>query len=142
METSVVTVMRSVVLVELVLEVVVELVTAAAVELVVALIAVVVAVSSSSPQPRCQEGHSTGVRKTMMQTTAARQAPEVISSLALCSMAPSKTERKKPLRRKKRAMLTGLFTAPAYQNEPSAETWRCAPRLRTAADLDSQGQRC
>jgi hypothetical protein len=111
METSVVTVMRGVVLVVLVLEVGVEWV-----------VAVVVAVESSSPQPRCQEGHSTGVRKTMIQTTAARQAPETISSLALCSMAPSKIERKKPLRRKKRAMLTGLFTAPAYQKEPSAET--------------------
>ena len=123
--------MRSVVLVVL-LEVVEELVTVLALEPVVApplpvvvaraVVAVTGASSSSSPQPRCQEGHSTGVRKTMMQTTPARQAPEAISSFALCSMAPSKMERKNPLRRKNRAMLTGLFTAPAYQTGPSAGT--------------------
>ena len=128
--------MRRVVLVVL-LEVVVELVTVLALEPVVtlpppvvvrAVVAVTGASSSSSPQPRCHEGHSTGVRKTMMQTTPARQAPEASSSFALCSMAPSKMERKNPLRRKNRAMLTGLFTAPAYQNGASAETWRGRPR--------------
>ncbi|MBN1631444.1 MAG: hypothetical protein JW990_16925 [Thermoleophilia bacterium] len=60
----------------------------------------------------------------MMHTTAARQAPEATSSFALRSIAPNRMERKNPLRRKKRAMLTGLFTTLGYQNGPSAETWR------------------
>jgi hypothetical protein len=44
--------------------------------------------------------------------------------LPLCSIAPSRTERKKPLRRKNRAMLTELFTRPGYQNEPPADSRR------------------
>ena len=98
-ETPVVAVIRSVVLVVLVVWMVVELVVGLAVGL-----------PSSDPQPRCQDGHSTGVRNTMMHTTAAKQAPDAISSLPLRSSAPNNVERKNPLRRKKRAMLTELFT--------------------------------
>jgi len=93
------------------------------VELVLVLIVdVTAALPSSPPQPRCQEGHSTGVRNTMMQTTAARQAPDARSSLPLCSMAPRSIDRKNPLRRKKSTMLTELFTAPGYQNGARAGT--------------------
>jgi len=82
-------------------------------------------------------GSSTGVRKTMMQTTAARQAPDTASSLPLCSMAPRRSERKKPLSKKNRAMLTELFTLPAYQNPgyftDSAGRLRTVRRPRPAA---------
>jgi len=70
----------------------------------------------------CQDGRSTGVRKTMMQTTAARHAPATPSSLPLCSMAPRRTARKKPLSKKNKAMLTELFTPPAYQKPPRADS--------------------
>jgi hypothetical protein len=66
--------------------------------------------SSSSPSPKYQEGSSTGVRKTMMQTTAAKQPAATPRSLRLCSIAPSRMARKKPLSKKKRTMLTELFT--------------------------------
>ena len=80
----------------------------------------VVGADSSSPNPRRQDdGSCTGVRKTMMQTTATRQPPAMASSLRLCSSAPSRTDRKKPLSKKKRTMLTELFTRPAYQNAAS-----------------------
>ena len=66
--------------------------------------------SSSSPSPKYQEGSSTGVRKTMMQTTSANQPAATPRSLRLCSIAPSRMARKKPLSKKKRTMLTELFT--------------------------------
>lgn len=69
--------------------------------------------------PRCQEGSSTGVSKTMMTTIAARHAPAMARSLRLRSRALKRTARKKPLSKKNRAMLTELFTLPAYQTEPN-----------------------
>ena len=68
------------------------------------------------PRPRWIDGNWTGVRNTMMQTTATRQPPASSSNFLLCSMAPRRTAKKKPLKRKKRTMLTELFTAAkAYQ---------------------------
>ena len=77
----------------------------------------------------CHDGSCTGDRKTMMQTTAARQTPATPSSLPLCSMAPRRTVRKKPLNRKNSAMLTELFTSPAYQKPPRADS---GPGLRSS----------
>lgn len=45
-----------------------------------------------------------------MQTTATRQPPASKSSFRLCSIAPNKRARKKPLSKKNRTMLTELFT--------------------------------
>jgi hypothetical protein len=74
---------------------------------------------SSPPNPSRKDGGScTGVRNTMTQTTTTRKAPEIPSNLRLCSMAPKRAVRKKPLSNKNRTMLTELFTRPAYQNEP------------------------
>jgi len=74
--------------------------------------AVVVVAVTSSPLPLGlrNSGSLTGVRKTMMQTTATRHAPATATALRLCSMAASKANRKKPLSRKNRAMLTELRT--------------------------------
>ncbi len=68
------------------------------------------------PFPRWKEGSSTGVRKMIMHTTAARQPPEIMRSLRLCSTAPSKRAKKNALIKKKSAMLTELFTRTGYQN--------------------------
>jgi len=86
-------------------------VTAMVVEVVTAVVVV-----ELLPRPRWIEGSCTGVRNTMMQTTATKQPPASSSNFLLCSMAPRRTARKKPLKRKKRTMLTELFTAAkAYQ---------------------------
>jgi len=79
-------------------------------------------VGLSSSRPKCHEGRSTGVRKTMMQTTATRQPAATASSLRLCSSAANRTARKNPLIKKNRAMLTELLTRPAYQNAAPAGT--------------------
>jgi hypothetical protein len=84
----------------------------------------VTASSSSSLEPKYQEGSSTGVRNTMMQTTATRQPPATPSNLRLCSIAPRRAAKKNPLSRKKRTMLTELFTNPGYQNAAPADTGR------------------
>jgi len=79
---------------------------------------------SSSPNPKRQEGSSTGVRNTMITTTAIRQPAAAPSSLRLCSRVPRRIVRKKPLSKKKRAMLTEFFTSPGYQKRRSADTGR------------------
>jgi predicted SnoaL-like aldol condensation-catalyzing enzyme len=83
---------------------------------------VLVVSSSSPPRPKRQEGSSTGVRSTMINTTAAKQPPAAPSNLRLCSSAPRSAVRKKALSKKKRTMLTELFTNPGYQNPASADT--------------------
>lgn len=80
------------------------------------------AFSGSSFDPKYQEGNSTGVRNTMMQTIATRHPPAIPSNLRLCSSAPRRTAKKNPLSRKKRTMLTELFTRPGYQNGTPADT--------------------
>ncbi len=81
-------------------------------------VVVEVVVVGPASRPRWNEGNCTGVRNTMMHTTATRQPPASSSNLRLCSMAPRRTARKKPLNRKKRAMLTELCTA--HQRTKSA----------------------
>lgn len=63
-------------------------------------------------------GNCTGVRNTIISTTATTQPPATARSLRLCSMAPSNSDKNRPLRRKNRAMLTELLTSPGYQNPP------------------------
>ncbi len=92
--------------------------------LVVTLVSGSILVLSSSPQPRCHEGSSTGVRNTMMQTTATRQPPAIASNLRLRSIAPRRIARKNPLSRKNKTMLTELFTSSGYQNQTRAGTGR------------------
>jgi len=59
----------------------------------------------------------TGVRNTMIRTTAARQPAATPSNFRLCSRAPRSTVRNRPLSKKKRTMLTELFTHPGYQTQ-------------------------
>ncbi len=103
----------------------------------------VTGLDSSSPNPRRREdGNCTGVRKTMTHTTATRQPPAMASSLRLCSNAPSRALRKKPLSKKKRTMLTELFTRPAYQNQPLADSRRTPRRTgATGGAVDPWGGR-
>jgi mRNA deadenylase 3'-5' endonuclease subunit Ccr4 len=84
--------------------------------------ALTVVVVLALPLPQWNSGSSTGVRKMMMQTTAARHPTAAASNLRLCSIAPSRVVRKNALSKKNKAMLTGLFTASAYQNRASAGT--------------------
>ena len=80
------------------------------------------------------DGSCTGVRKTMTQTTATRQPPRSPSSLRLCSSAPSRADRKKPLSKKKRTMLTELFTLTSVPKRGPAPTTRSnAAQLGRAA---------
>jgi hypothetical protein len=97
-----------------------------------AVVVVVEPVAASEPglsswfhHPRL--GNCTGVKSTIINTTATRQPPATARSLRLCSMAPNKSDKKKPLRRKNRAMLTELLTSPGYQNPASAAPIRDLP---------------
>jgi hypothetical protein len=99
----------------------VEVVTEAAGKLVVEPPVVSTAPPSSSFH-HTRLGNCTGVRNTMMHTTATRKPAAIAKSLRLCSMAPSKSDKNKPLRRKNKAMLTELLTRPGYQNPAQAET--------------------
>lgn len=117
-----------------VVELVVETPAGPAVELVVE-------TSRSSLEPRRQDGgNCTGVRKTMMQTTAARHATATASSLRLRSIAPKRVLKNRPLRSRKRAMLTELFTRPAYQNGTPLDTRSSPGGLSKPAMIESLQQ--
>jgi len=77
------------------------------------------------------EGSWTGRTNTMMQTRTASRAPATASNRRFRSIEPSRVAKKKPLSRKKRTMLTELFTRTAYQN------WRGFDTL-----VDSTPVRC
>jgi hypothetical protein len=120
-------------------DVTVEVVTEPVGEVVVELAAASVpGLSSWFHHPRL--GNCTGVKSTIISTTATRQPPATARSLRLCSMAPNNSDKNKPLRRKNRAMLTELLTFSGYQNPAPAGT-RQGETLRRPHDLPSAGGR-
>jgi hypothetical protein len=73
-------------------------------------------------EPKLNEGSLTGVRNTITHATATQHAAAMPSSLRLCSSAPRRALKKKPLSKKNRTTLMELFTRPAYQNEAWVDT--------------------
>ena len=98
---------------------------------VVAVPAVVSA--SSSPNPRRREGGScTGVRKTMTQTTTTRKAPASPNSLRLCSSAPMRAVRKKPLSKQEEDYAHGAFHPTSVPKRAPRRQPRAGPTTATA----------